>query len=633
MTGFCGLKHTLLCLSKGLLRNSTAVKSVVTETRRLYCSPSCSALNRYTWRTHTCGELRPVHRGKQVTLCGWILFKRMNKFLIIRDAYGITQVVIPDDEKAASTLLESLPLESVVQITGEVVERPQGQWNENLPTGKIEVLCKEVKALNNAKVDLPFHVREYQKKKEALRMRYRYLDLRSSEMQRNLRFRSDLQMRMRNFLVQSCGFVEIETPTLFKRTPGGAQEYVVPTRFPGQFYSLVQSPQQFKQLLMVGGIDRYFQMARCYRDEGARPDRQPEFTQVDIEMSFATADDIMGVTEELLVKSWPEDMTPITEPFPIMTYRDAIRQYGTDKPDLRFGMQLVDVTQVMKDCELSIISKATSAEGSSVQAIVVPGGARVWKRVHAEAFKDIAKHHFDLQGVVDIQVCEDSTVKSSIKKHLTPELTGKLLQRLDAKPGDLILMCAGNTEKVCLLLGKLRLEALKILSEAGIHLCEPGTFKFLWVVDFPLFKLDEDGKMKANHHPFTAPHLDDLHLIHTDPLKVRGQHYDLVLNGWEVAGGSVRIHNAHLQRQVLREILKEDDAQLSHLLEALESGAPPHGGIALGLDRLVCILCNSPSIRDVIAFPKSVEGKDLICNVPARITQAEMDLYHIRAVD
>ncbi|XP_075533702.1 aspartyl-tRNA synthetase, mitochondrial isoform X2 [Dermacentor variabilis] len=649
-----------------LRRSRTACGHRACATRPVYCTRSASSVaevqtaasaslrNTFSWRTHTCGELRPEHAGQEVTLCGWLAFKRMDRFLLLRDAYGITQVLLPDEgAESAKTQLECLPLESVVKVTGQVVCRPSNQCNPRLSTGQVEVVCQQLQPLNKARPDLPFLPREYQQKREPLRLRYRYLDLRSSEMQQHLRFRSDLILRMRQFLAEQCGFVEVETPTLFKRTPGGAQEYVVPTRFPGQFYALVQSPQQFKQLLMVGGLDRYFQVARCYRDEGARPDRQPEFTQLDLEMSFATADDIMQLTEALLAASWLQlpvsatrkhqldrDCNPCLQtPFPSMTYAEAMQRYGTEKPDLRLNdMLLHDVTSVLRAEASSHSSGALSSsiwtEGSSVQAIAVPRGASVLRRRHLEAFKALAKQQLQFEGViVEVPVAGAEPVSESKKKQLLPsETVGQIAAMLDAHPGDSLLLCAGSTDSAQEVLGRLRLEVHDMLCESGLaQQPQPDDFRFLWVTDFPLFCLDKDGSIKSSHHPFTAPHPDDAHLLYTEPLKVRGQHYDLVLNGWEVAGGSIRIHHAPTQRHVLTDILQEDDCELSHLLEALESGAPPHGGIALGLDRLVCLACAVPSIRDVIAFPKSAEGRDLLGGAPAPIDLHERQLYHLGA--
>ncbi|KAK8779724.1 hypothetical protein V5799_018937 [Amblyomma americanum] len=468
-------------------------------------------------------------------------------------------------------------------------------------------------------------------KREPLRLRHRYLDLRSSEMQHRLRFRSDLLLRMRLFLARQCGFVEVETPTLFKRTPGGAQEYVVPTRFPGQFYALVQSPQQFKQLLMVGGLDRYFQVARCYRDEGVRPDRQPEFTQLDVELSFATAADVMRLTEAVLATSWPAAVGGAS--FPSMTYAQAMQRYGTDKPDLRLpGMLIHDVTRVLRG-EMSsatpgALSSAASTEGSSVQAIVVPQGAGMLRQRHLEDFKSMARQQLDFQGALfEVPLVGGGGPRTGL---LPYQLMKRLAAELNARPGDSLLLSAGHTDAARQVLGHLRPVVHGVLCEGGrAEQLNPDDFRFLWVTDFPLFRLDSDGSVRSNHHPFTAPHPDDARLLFTEPLSARGQHYDLVLNGWEVAGGSIRIHHAATQRHVLENILQEDVVELSHLLEALEAGAPPHGGIALGLDRLVCLACGAPSIRDVIAFPKSADGRDLMASAPAPLAPSERKLYHL----
>ncbi|XP_066548334.1 aspartate--tRNA ligase, mitochondrial [Amia ocellicauda] len=597
-----------------------------------HCSQKSTAdPNSFSFRSHTCGELRSSHIGEEISLCGWIQYQRQGLFVILRDFHGLTQLLIPQDEPEShlKKTLCKLPLESVVKVTGKVRQRPAGQENKEMPTGEVEVCVQSVEVLNTCR-KLPFEIKDFVKKSESLRMQYRYLDLRSVQMQYNLRLRSQMVMRMREYLCNSHGFVDVETPTLFKRTPGGAKEFVVPSREPGRFYSLPQSPQQFKQLLMVAGIDRYFQVARCYRDEGSKPDRQPEFTQVDIEMSFVDQAGIRSLIEGLMQHSWPEDKTLISAPFPSITYAEAMRNYGVDKPDTRFGMKLVDISEAFRNTDIGFLRGALGKPEGCVQAICVPNGATHLKNKDLEFLKQMAQTQFN-QDVSVLVLKPDGVWKSPLSKRLSEAVRQQLRQMTDASPGDVIVIAAGPPQEVCPVLGKLRLQCAELLEAQGVVLRDPTAFHFLWVLDFPLFlpREDDPSQLESAHHPFTAPHPDDAHLLTSQPHKVRGQHYDLVLNGCEIGGGSIRIHNAEVQRFVLEKILKEDAGLLSHLIEALDSGAPPHGGIALGLDRLVSIIIGAPSIRDVIAFPKSFRGHDLMSGAPDFVPAEDLKPYHI----
>uniref|UniRef100_A0A8D0QBD6 Aspartyl-tRNA synthetase 2, mitochondrial n=1 Tax=Sus scrofa TaxID=9823 RepID=A0A8D0QBD6_PIG len=569
---FCWLSRLFRGLSRPTGKTTQPFWGFLSRSLILTSQRSIPELSSFVARTNTCGELRSSHLGQEVTLCGWIQYRRQNIFLVLRDFHGLVQVVIPQDESAASVrrILCEAPVESVVQVSGTVISRPPGQENPKMPTGEIEIKVKTAKLLNSCK-KLPFEIKDFVKKTETLRLQYRYLDLRGAQMQYNLRLRSQMVMKMREYLCNLHGFVDIETPTLFKRTPGGAKEFVVPSREPGKFYSLPQSPQQFKQLLMVGGLDRYFQIARCYRDEGSRPDRQPEFTQI------------------------------------------------------------VDISDMFRRTEIGYLQDALSKPQGTIKAMCVPEGAKYLKRKDIESIRKFAADHFN-QEVLPVFLKASRNWNSLLAKFITEEQGLGLIRLLGIQEEDVVLVTAGEHKKACSLLGKLRLECADLLEARGVVLRDPALFSFLWVVDFPLFfpKEEHPQELESAHHPFTAPHPSDIHLLYTEPQKVRSQHYDLVLNGNEVGGGSIRIHNAELQRYVLAAVLKEDVKLLSHLLQALDYGAPPHGGIALGLDRLMCLVTGAPSIRDVIAFPKSFRGHDLMSNAPDSIPPEDLKPYHIR---
>ncbi|KAF2905412.1 hypothetical protein ILUMI_00764 [Ignelater luminosus] len=618
------VQRTLHNVSSAHLQN---VKNVylVDETSEISQRHIQSGSNRFTCRTYNCGELRLKHVGERVTLCGWLEYQRMNKFVVIRDGYGHTQLLVDDKDIEVQKLLSTLPYESVIKISGSVVSRPKDMINPRQSTGEIEVLVSSFEILNKAKEILPFNIREFQKAKEALRMQYRYLDLRFSEMQKNMRIRSQFFMSLRTFLVNECQFVDVETPTLFKATPGGAQEFIVPTRFPGQFYSLVQSPQQFKQMLMAGAIDRYFQIARCYRDEGSRSDRQPEFTQLDIEMSFTDVNGVIRLIEELLHYSWPECLPNLPRVFPRIAYEDAMETYGTDKPDTRFEFTLHNCTNALKNNENLV------CDNFGAYFLVFPEPYVILSKAVKERFSKLAQKYSEskfLQNKVD----NIETWLIKLSRLLGNSVIEELKIALQPHNNSAIFFGYGNRDEVLSLLGLIRLEYVNILEEQGHKIKKDGMHP-IWITDFPLFeKGDTPGSLNSAHHPFTSPHHDDVHLLESSPLKVRAQAYDLVLNGNEVGGGSIRIHDPAQQERIFK-MLDIDKQFMQHMLDMLGSGCPPHGGIALGLDRLLATMLNTKSIRDVIAFPKTFEGRDPVSGAPSPISEHDKKLYHLEIVD
>jgi aspartyl-tRNA synthetase len=589
-------------------------------------------------RTHHCNELRPAHIGQIVTLTGWVHSRRDLGGLIfidVRDREGRTQTVFdPSDlprelfERAAA-----LRSECVIRATGRVRQRPEGTNNPKIPTGEVEVMVKELEVLNVADV-LPFPVDDPEvasKVNEELRLKYRYLDLRRPEMARNLRLRHKVAFATRVFMEEQ-GFLEIETPTLFKSTPEGAREFLVPSRVnPGQFYALPQSPQQFKQILMVGGVEKYFQLARCYRDEDLRADRQPEFTQIDLEMSFIEREDIYTLIEGLLKRIWKVALNlDVPTPFKRLTFEEALNRYGIDKPDTRYGMELVDFTEEFRASKFKVFSGAVAA-GGVVKALNAKGLAGATQG-QIETMTEYAKS-LGAKGLAYIKV-EGGEWKSPIVKFFNDGEKAALAKKLVIEEGDLILFAADQWLNACEILGKIRSYCADVLKGQGRLTIDPNRFDFLWVVDFPLLSFDkEQNRWYSSHHPFTAPVAEDIPLLKTDPKKVRGQHYDVVVNGVELGGGSIRIHQPDVQKMVFEDVLKippeETKLRFGYMLEAFRYGAPPHGGIALGFDRLCAILCNTPSIRDVIAFPKTAKGTDLMTDSPAPVSARQLRDLHI----
>ncbi len=589
-------------------------------------------------RTHHCNELRPEHAGQQVTLAGWVHSRRDLGgvlFIDLRDREGRTQTVFDpaDLSKEVFDTATKLHSESVIEITGKVRGRPAGTNNDKIATGQVEVLVKELTVLNHADV-LPFPVDDPEvanKVNEELRLKYRYLDLRRPEMAKALRLRSKVATATRVYMDEQ-GFLEVETPILFKSTPEGAREFLVPNRRdPGTFYALPQSPQQFKQILMVSGVERYYQLARCFRDEDQRADRQLEFTQLDIEMSFIDREDLYALIEGYLKRVWKTALgMDISTPFKRLTFADALNRFGIDKPDTRFGMELVDFTEDFKASSFKVFSGAVAA-GGVVKAINAKGLACATQG-QIKTMTEYAKS-FGAKGLAFIKV-EGGEWKSPIVKFFSDAEKAALKTKLAIEEGDLILFAADQWLNACEILGKIRLYCADVLKASGKLTIPSDRFDFLWVVDFPLLSYDKEmNRWYSSHHPFTAPVADDIPLLKTDPKKVRGQHYDIVVNGVELGGGSIRIHQPDVQKTIFEDILAippdETKLRFGYMLEAFKYGAPPHGGIALGFDRLMAILCGTPSIRDVIAFPKTAKGVDLMTESPALVTARQLRDLHI----
>ncbi len=576
-------------------------------------------------RSHRCTEVNNTMIGNTVTVMGWVQ-KSRNKggiiFVDLRDRSGILQVIFEEancgEESFAKA--EKLRSEFVVAITGEVAKRG-GAVNENLATGDIEVIAKDIRILAEADTP-PFPIEENSKTKEDLRLKYRYLDLRRPDLQKNIMMRSKVTTLVRSFMADE-GFIEIETPTLCKSTPEGARDYLVPSRVhPGEFYALPQSPQIYKQLLMCSGYDRYFQIARCYRDEDLRADRQPEFTQIDMELSFVDVDDVIDVNERLLAKLFKEVIgVDVQLPIQRMTYKEAMERFGSDKPDLRFGMELCDVTDVVKDCEFVVFKNAIEA-GGSVRGINAEGqGAMPRKKI--DALVDFAKG-YGAKGLAYIAIHEDGTMKSSFAKFMKDEEMQALVEKMNGKPGDLLLFAADKSKLVYDVLGALRLE---IADQLG--LLKKDEYRFVWITEFPLLEWSEElGRYQAMHHPFTMPMEEDLQYIESDPGRVRAKAYDIVLNGTEIGGGSVRIHQDDIQEMMFKALgftMERAYDQFGFLLNAFKYGVPPHAGLAYGLDRLVMLMAQEDSIRDVIAFPKVKDASCLMSEAPNTVDAKQLE--------